>query len=302
MNELSPPTQSPQETVVGQLPFDVEELNKLPFDSHELVIEIRTSADRVNEFEADCQADLAAERERLSRIEEVSDEAIQHGGGLQAQQLETFNALAQASVNYLKLVADKQTMTTVVAEKQVELAKEHTIQAQSSDRAYELQARLNNSATNTAGYNRSLQEGRTNLGSELFYAGAKISKLQSDLNNISTDQLPALEAEIAREAKHITQLRAAISASSEQIEQLVAPADDPENQELFRVSGGARHSQQVTAAVESPVIAGLDPAASETPPTTLPAPRPRVIGEVAVRLVGGGRLSQEHVQLIPVTH
>ena len=282
----------PRETEPGQLFFNFEALAN----------SLRESAGRVENYGTDCDDSLAAEQNRVRALEEVSAEAKQYSLGLQDQLRGSYNELSQASKSYIALLGTKQATETVADEKQAALESEQANQQQLNDSAKQVHDCLKAVVINKDvdgdrnGYHRSLQEKRSNLGNELFYSGGNISRLQAELEGIRSEEIPALEARIEQELTRVERLHAAVTAITEQIGDLVVPADDPSKQELLRVRGNAIANRKISNAVTTMPEA-------MAPVNELPAPRPRKIGEAAVRSldIAGGFLERTHttVNLVP---
>ena len=291
MNELSPnPVNNTQEIAIGQLPFGAQELEKLPFNHTELICEIRNSADRVAEFGEGCQADLDAERARLNRIKEMSDKAIEHSLVLQSMQYDSFKELARASESYITLIDVQQDTLSAAAEKDDQLVKQQTKQAELNDDAKALHDKLQDDSITDYGDKRTekskvyLRANRDSLGIDLFHTGVRISTLQSEIETIRGAELPELEEKIAGKVELITRLRAEISAISEQIEHLVLPTHGQKVRDLFEVNSNTSDTQQITSAIEDSAITELKLVSTEILTSGQSVSRCRDVGSLAVHL------------------
>jgi|GEM_PF-1903401 len=290
MNELYELNPTPQEAVLQMLPYDHAAL------AHKLGLSIEF----VKNYGADCAASLAGERERLICVEAVTGEAVQHSLDRQEKLSAAYTELADAGNVYIALLDTKKETEVEAGEKQGQLTLEQANQEKLNVSAKELQGRISESAANQSrgSYLSGLHEGRDRLGSSLFYSGVKISQLQSEIDGIRIEELPALEAKIATQLEHIMKLHAAVSAIVEEIEHLPAPADDPKNHDLYRVSGGARHYQR--AIDTTTPSSGRELPQADNSQNELPTSRPRKIGVTAVQLVEeGGILKRILVNMRP---
>lgn len=235
MNELPElselyPTQNSQEV-----------LSMLPYDHASLEAALGRSKDFIANYAVDCAASLDAEKHRVVCVEAVTGVAVQHSLDLQEKQRGIYTELADADDCYVALLDTKQAIEAEEAEKQSQLALEQTEQTELNQKAAGINAELANYATNTPGYHRILQDRRSHLGQDFVASGAKISQLQAEIDGIRSDELPALEARIAKELAHIMQLYAAVLSVTEQIGNLPAPADDPKNRILYQNSSGSSY-------------------------------------------------------------
>lgn len=284
MNELHEPspTQDSQETVLSLLPYN-----------HTLLEEkLLLSKDFVTKFGLNCAASLAAERERLICVEVVTGGAVQHSLDLQEKQRGVYTKLADADNCYIALFDTKQATEAEESGKQVQLALEQKEQTELNQKAAEIRDELANYATNAPAYHKSLHEKNSRLGQAFVYSGAKISQLQAEINGIRSDELPALEAKIAKQLAYINQLLASLLSITEQIGSLPDPADDPKNQLLYQNGGGSSYVK--------PSMDSVTPVAkAESTTNETKAERHRELGASAViqSVEEGGRLKRIIVSL-----
>ena len=269
LHELSPTSHS-QETA----------LDMLPYDHAFLEAELGRSKDFVTNYGLDCEASLAVEEERLICVKAVTGGAVQHSLELQDKQRSIYTELADADDYYIALLDAKQATEAEKGEKQGQLAFEQTEQDKLNKEAAKIKAELANYATNTKGYHQSLHEKNSLLGQKFVTSGATISQLQAEIDGISSEKLPILEARIAQELEHIMQLYASVLSITEKIGNLPAPADDPKNQILYRDSGDAIYYQRK---IGTDNTALTEHELSQT--NNSPAPRTRALGSAAIQSV-----------------
>ncbi|MEO8104957.1 MAG: hypothetical protein ABI602_01330 [Candidatus Saccharibacteria bacterium] len=293
MNELHElnSTQDSQETV----------LSMLPYDHAFLEAELGLSKVFVTNYGLDCEDSLAGERERLICVEEVTGGAVRHSLDLQEKQRGIYTELADADDCYIALLDTKQATEAEESEKLVQLAFEQKEQTELNQKAAELRAELANYATNSPGYHKSLHEKNSLLGQKFVTSGATISQLQAEIDGIRSDELPALEARIAKELEHIMQLYTSVLSITEQIGSLPAPADDPKNQLLYRNGGGAKPTPRATITSHATAMTEHEQSSTEASQNGISTSRHRQLGVAAVQSVveEGGFLKRIRINFSP---